>query len=220
MSERTSYMPPEIAVADAMHFVRRFSEERGNRLLNSPYLRSVSLEKKLEIVSSGACRSGSIIALNYLQKTHGDEFDKLMLVKGNIPANSEDQHQWAVYFLAHSKSDGKWFSGSPANHRANQKESRFSTVIASNDLDEIFKEIAEIEGGIWPTSSDVLASIDESYQKPEFSRNNLGGLEANIFTFEQDPGTELLPDGSTLVYPPFEMAQYSLHPSYQLNLAA
>lgn len=221
MTEQLSFTPSNIAVAESMFYTRGIYEAIAKQL-KDPLIVNFSLEKKLEDASLGNCEEGSLLALSYLSQNYGDEFDRLLLIKGQAPFK-----KWYgvhVYFLAHNSSSDTWYAGSPANHEAYETGSPFDTLIASSDLNAVFRGISEKDGGRWPDVDEVLSSLD-NYQPPIFRTTDSNSLKAKVFTFDYrlevlDPNSVNSPEEPKVIHPPFEMIRYSMDSAYLVDLAA
>lgn len=136
------------AVADAMMVAQ------ANYLLpNANIADEKSFELSIWVESIGQCEAGSLTVAKYLAGKHRSLFNGIVLLHADKDtealANGWGNH---YRFLARDN-DGKWFTGSPANHDVGAgSRSRLVTVSSNNSLELLMVWVKRLDMGKWPSA--------------------------------------------------------------------
>ncbi len=168
---------PAEAAADAMMhaqivFSRRF-------LARPDGLTTEDFESILEADSEGKCHMGAKNALLFIHVNHSELF-KLALILHRDQSEKPLGSPWLDHaFFLLKDFEGRWFAGSPANHRMDDPKSPMTTLLRAATLPQICERVKAQDKGIWPEPDIIEHLIDKFYFQPEIVTSEKG----NVFKF-------------------------------------
>lgn len=120
--------------------------------------RDNSWETLLEEATRRGCGVASLEVIRYLSREAGEWIVESLIISSKTDSANGWQFKenwvWHSYFLAKGI-DGMWYAGSPANYKRGEEESRLTRIIVDHDLNEVMKQIEDIEGGCWPNAMEI-----------------------------------------------------------------
>jgi hypothetical protein len=113
--------------------------------------------KFIEDITFGLCEVNSALALKYLSINYPDQFTNFFVIVAHSAPNNKFKRRpiWFNHAVAIVEDNQKlWFSFSPANYKI-IAPNPLTSVLQANSLSVIMTQINEMEGGIWPKTTDI-----------------------------------------------------------------
>ncbi len=139
-------------------------------------------EKELERVTMGNCLIASKAVLTCLYENSHGLFSSMILLKSHKDVSRVNGQPFKeniginhYYYLVEDIS-GAWHAGSPANHKRHSGDNSRLTRTISGSLEKVLEKITEVEGGIWPTSKQIIIALKNNPSMPlqdEYGKNTL-----------------------------------------------